>query len=59
MAFEKKDHVVAWGTIFDSDVKGDNVKVVVDVVVDGDCTIPIPLEQRMYKMSQEVGSHIL
>ncbi|TYK04227.1 uncharacterized protein E5676_scaffold24967G00360 [Cucumis melo var. makuwa] len=54
LAFEKKDHVVAWGTIFDSDVKGDNVKVVVDVVVDGDCTIPIPLEQRMYKMSQEM-----
>ncbi|TYK07536.1 uncharacterized protein E5676_scaffold544G00010 [Cucumis melo var. makuwa] len=40
-------------------VEGDNVKVVVDVVVDGDCAIPIPSEQGMYKMSQEVGSHIL
>ncbi|TYJ95717.1 uncharacterized protein E5676_scaffold282G00170 [Cucumis melo var. makuwa] len=47
------------GTIIDSDVEGDNVKVVVDVVVDGDCAIPIPLEQGMYKMPQEVGSHIL
>ncbi|KAL0554291.1 hypothetical protein IC582_008209 [Cucumis melo] len=54
-----KDHVVSWGTIIDSVVEGDNVKVVVDVVVDGDCAIPIPSEQGMYKMSAEVGSHIL
>ncbi|KAA0049585.1 uncharacterized protein E5676_scaffold94G00600 [Cucumis melo var. makuwa] len=59
LAFEMKDHVVAWGTIIDSDVEGDNVKVAVDVVVDGDCAIIIPSEQRMYKMSQEVGLHIL
>ncbi|KAL0533411.1 hypothetical protein IC582_030250 [Cucumis melo] len=55
---ETKDHVVAWGTIIDSDVEGDNVKVAVDVV-DGNCAILIPSEQGMYKMSQEVGSHIL
>ncbi|KAA0036438.1 uncharacterized protein E5676_scaffold360G00980 [Cucumis melo var. makuwa] len=36
LAFETKDHVVTWGTTFDSDVEGDNVKVAVDVVVDGD-----------------------
>uniref|UniRef100_A0A9I9EIE6 Ubiquitin-like protease family profile domain-containing protein n=1 Tax=Cucumis melo TaxID=3656 RepID=A0A9I9EIE6_CUCME len=54
LAFETKDHVIAWGTIFDSDVKGDNVKVAVDVVVDGDCAIPIPSKQGMYKMSQEM-----
>ncbi|KAA0053572.1 uncharacterized protein E5676_scaffold522G00900 [Cucumis melo var. makuwa] len=59
LPFETKDHVVAWGTIIDSDVEGDNVKVAVDVVVDGDCAILIPSEQGMYKMSQEVGSHIL
>ncbi|KAA0035793.1 uncharacterized protein E6C27_scaffold403G00780 [Cucumis melo var. makuwa] len=58
-AFETKDQVVAWGTIIDSDVEGDNVKVAVDVVVDGNCAIPIPSKQGMYKMSQEVGSHIL
>ncbi|KAL4010994.1 hypothetical protein IC575_028036 [Cucumis melo] len=59
LAFEMKDHVVAWGTIIGSDVEGDNVKVVVDVVEDGDCAIPIPSEQWMYKMSQKVSSHIL
>uniref|UniRef100_A0A9I9EG28 DUF8039 domain-containing protein n=1 Tax=Cucumis melo TaxID=3656 RepID=A0A9I9EG28_CUCME len=59
LAFETKDQVVAWGTIIDSDVEGDNVKVAVDVVVDGNCAIPIPSKQGMYKMSQEVGSHIL
>ncbi|KAA0067157.1 transposase [Cucumis melo var. makuwa] len=35
LVFETKDHVVTWGTIIDSDVEGDNVKVAVDVVVDG------------------------
>ncbi|KAA0051130.1 hypothetical protein E5676_scaffold986G00680 [Cucumis melo var. makuwa] len=59
LAFEMKDHVVAWETIIDSDVEGDNVKVAVYVVVDGDCSIPIPSEQGIYKISQEVGSHIL
>ena len=59
MAFETKNHVVAWGTIINLDVESDNVKVVVGVVVDGDCAILIPSEQGMYKMSQEVGSHIL
>ncbi|TYK04901.1 hypothetical protein E5676_scaffold143G001050 [Cucumis melo var. makuwa] len=59
LAFETKDRVVAWGTIIDSNIEGDNVKVAVDVVVDGDCAISIPSEQGMYKMSQEVGSHIL
>ncbi|KAA0043113.1 uncharacterized protein E5676_scaffold78209G00050 [Cucumis melo var. makuwa] len=59
LAFETKDHVFARGTIFDSDVEGDNVKVAIDVVVDGDCAIPIPSNQGMYKMSQEVGLHIL
>ena len=60
LAFEMKDHVVAWGTIFDSDVEGDNVKMAVDVVVEyGDCVIPILTKKGIYKMSQEVGSHIL
>ncbi|KAL0533848.1 hypothetical protein IC582_028119 [Cucumis melo] len=59
LAFETKDHVVAWGTIIGSDVEGDNVKVIVDVVEDGDYAIPIPSEQGMYKMSQKVSSHIL
>uniref|UniRef100_A0A9I9E9C4 Ubiquitin-like protease family profile domain-containing protein n=1 Tax=Cucumis melo TaxID=3656 RepID=A0A9I9E9C4_CUCME len=59
LAFETKDHVIAWGTIIDSDVEGDNVKVAIDVVVDEDCAILIPSEQGMYKISQEVGSHIL
>ncbi|KAL0537101.1 hypothetical protein IC582_026071 [Cucumis melo] len=59
LAFETKDRVVAWGTIIDSNIEGDNVKVAVDVVVDGDCAISIPSEQGTYKMSQKVGSHIL
>ena len=54
LAFETKDHVVAWGTIIDSDVEGDNVKVAVDVVVDGDCAIPIPSEQGMYKYPRKL-----
>ncbi|KAA0061136.1 putative polyprotein [Cucumis melo var. makuwa] len=34
LAFETKDYVVAWGTLFDSNVEGDNVKVAVDTVID-------------------------
>ncbi|KAA0067188.1 uncharacterized protein E5676_scaffold1567G00520 [Cucumis melo var. makuwa] len=59
LAFEMKDHVVAWRTIFDLDIEGDNVKVAADVMVVGDFSIFIPLKQEMYKMSHEVGSHIL
>ncbi|TYK23886.1 hypothetical protein E5676_scaffold419G00640 [Cucumis melo var. makuwa] len=59
LVFEMKDHVIEWGTIFDSDVESGNVKVTVYVVVDGDCAIPIPSKQGMYKIFQEVGSHIL
>ncbi|KAA0047610.1 transposase [Cucumis melo var. makuwa] len=36
------------------DVEGANVKVAVDVVVDGDWAILIPSNQAMYKMSQEL-----
>ncbi|KAA0036820.1 putative serine/threonine-protein kinase nek2 [Cucumis melo var. makuwa] len=42
------------GTIIDSDVEGDNVKVAVDVVVDRDCAIPIPSEQGMYKYPRKL-----
>ena len=35
------------------------MKVAVDVMVDGDWAIPIPTKKGIYKMSQEVGSHIL
>ncbi|KAA0063404.1 transposase [Cucumis melo var. makuwa] len=52
LTFEMKEHVVAWRTIFDSDVEGDNVKVAIDVVVDEDCAILIPTKQGIYKMSQ-------
>ncbi|KAA0035553.1 uncharacterized protein E5676_scaffold455G002100 [Cucumis melo var. makuwa] len=45
------------GTIFYSDVEGDNVKMAVDVVVEyGDCVIPILTKKGIYKMSQEMDS---
>ncbi|KAA0065826.1 hypothetical protein E5676_scaffold546G002260 [Cucumis melo var. makuwa] len=59
LAFETKEHIISWGIIFDSEVEGDNVKVAVDVVMDGDCAIPITTKKGIYKMSQEVASHIL
>ncbi|KAA0038878.1 uncharacterized protein E5676_scaffold2612G00260 [Cucumis melo var. makuwa] len=58
LPFEMKEHVVTWGTIFDSKVEGDNVKVAIDVVVDGDYAISIPTKKGFYKMSQKVGLHI-
>ncbi|KAA0067478.1 hypothetical protein E6C27_scaffold40G001610 [Cucumis melo var. makuwa] len=54
LAFETKERVIAWGTIFYLKVEGHNVKVAGDVVVDGDCAVPIPTKKGIYKMSQEV-----
>ncbi|KAA0043617.1 hypothetical protein E5676_scaffold447G001680 [Cucumis melo var. makuwa] len=51
LAFEMKEHVVAGGIIFYWEVDGDNVKVGVDVVVDGDCVIPTLTKKGIYKMS--------
>ncbi|TYK15330.1 DNA topoisomerase 6 subunit A [Cucumis melo var. makuwa] len=56
LAFETKEHVVAWGTVFNLDIEGDNVKVAVNVMVDGDCAIRIPTKKGIYKMSQEMES---
>ncbi|TYJ95824.1 hypothetical protein E5676_scaffold110G001090 [Cucumis melo var. makuwa] len=51
LIFETKEYVVAWGTIFDSEVDGNNVKVSIDVVVDGDCATPLPTMKGIYKIS--------
>ncbi|KAA0062271.1 uncharacterized protein E6C27_scaffold154G00030 [Cucumis melo var. makuwa] len=54
-----KDNVVGAGTIFDYDMDGDNVKVSVDMVVDGNCFVPIPTREGRTMLSQEVGSQLL
>ena len=59
MAFKTKDNIIGVKTIFDSELDGDNIMVLVDVVVDGDCAILIPTKKGINNMSQEVGSHIL
>ncbi|KAL4018313.1 hypothetical protein IC575_021904 [Cucumis melo] len=38
---------------------GDNVKVSVDMVVDGNCFVPIPTREGRTMLSQEVGSQLL
>ncbi|TYK29865.1 uncharacterized protein E5676_scaffold208G001130 [Cucumis melo var. makuwa] len=56
LAIGTKDNVVGVGTIFDYDIDGDNMKVSVDMVVDGNCFIPVPTREGMTMLSQEVGS---
>ena len=59
MAIRSKTNVIAAGTIFDYDVNSDRVKVSIDVVMDGDCSVPIPTKEEDNILSQEVGSHLL
>ncbi|KAL0556641.1 hypothetical protein IC582_005155 [Cucumis melo] len=59
LAIGTKDNVVGVGTIFDYDMDGDNVKVSVDMVVDGNCFIPIPTREGRTMLSQEVGLQLL
>ena len=59
LVFEMQDNIVAHETIFESEVDSDNMKVSLDVVLDGECVILIPTKKGPKKMSQEVGSHLL
>ncbi|KAA0062871.1 uncharacterized protein E6C27_scaffold5323G00010 [Cucumis melo var. makuwa] len=59
LAIGTKDNVVSAGNIFDYDMDGDNVKVSVDMVVDGKCFVPVPTREGRTMLSQEVGSQFL
>lgn len=59
LAFEMQDNIIAHGTIFESEVGEDNMKVSLDVVLDSECVIPILTKKGLKKMSQEVGSQLL
>ncbi|KAL0556001.1 hypothetical protein IC582_004505 [Cucumis melo] len=59
LAIGTKDNVVGAGTIFDYDMDGDNVKVSVDMVTDGNCFVLVPTREGRTMLSQEVGSQLL
>ncbi|KAL4030847.1 hypothetical protein IC575_009100 [Cucumis melo] len=59
LAIGTKDNVVGARTIFDYYMDGDNVKVSVDMVTDGNCFVPIPTREGRTMLSQEVGSQLL
>ncbi|KAL0544189.1 hypothetical protein IC582_019302 [Cucumis melo] len=51
LAIGTKDNVVSLGTIFDYDIDGDNVKVSVDMVTDGNCFVPVPTREGRIMLS--------
>lgn len=54
------DNIVAVGTIFETDTDDDFVKVSIDLVMDGDCKVPVPSNSEDKNvLSQEIGSHLL
>ncbi|XP_031739282.1 uncharacterized protein LOC105434889 isoform X3 [Cucumis sativus] len=59
LAFETKDTIIAHGTIFDAEGDGENIKVLVDVVLDGQCVILKPKKEGVTKLTHEVGSHLM
>ncbi|KAL0533986.1 hypothetical protein IC582_028263 [Cucumis melo] len=59
LAIRTKDNVVGAKTIFDYDMDGDNIKVSVDMVADGNCFVPVPTREGRTMHSQEVGSQLL
>ncbi|KAA0046954.1 uncharacterized protein E6C27_scaffold230G001320 [Cucumis melo var. makuwa] len=59
LAIGTKDNVVGARTIFDYYMNGDNVKVSVDMVTDGNCFVPVPTREGRTMLSQEVGSQLL
>ncbi|KAL4030039.1 hypothetical protein IC575_008272 [Cucumis melo] len=59
LAIGTKDNVVGVGTIFDYNMDGDNVKVSVDMVTDGNCFVLVPTRVGRTMLSQEVGSQLL
>ncbi|XP_031743710.1 uncharacterized protein LOC116404646 isoform X1 [Cucumis sativus] len=59
LAFETEDTIIAHGTIFDAEGDGENIKVSVDVVLDGQCVIPNPTKEGVTKLTHEVGSHLM
>ncbi|KAA0040643.1 transposase [Cucumis melo var. makuwa] len=59
LAIGTKDNVVGVGTIFDYDMDGDNVKVSVDMVTDGNCFVHVPTREGRTMLSREVGSQLL
>ena len=59
LAFEKEDNIIAHEIIFDDEGDSDNIKVSVDVVLDGECAILIPTKEGVTKMTQEVGSLLM
>ncbi|KAL0537091.1 hypothetical protein IC582_026061 [Cucumis melo] len=47
LAIGTKDNVVDAGTIFDYDMDGDNMKVSVDMVANGNCFVSVPTREGM------------
>ena len=49
LAFETEDTIIAHETIFDAKGDSENIKVSMDVVIDGQCAILIPTKEGVPK----------
>lgn len=59
LAIGSKENIVGAETIFDFEVDVENVKVSIDVVIDGDCSILVPTKKGANILLQEIDSHLL
>ena len=52
------NNIVAIATIFDDNSDGPNVKVLVDLLTEGDFSIPVPMKGKIETFNQTLGNII-
>ena len=52
------DNIVVVATIFDDDVACPNVKVMIDIVMGEDVTIPIPIKGEIETLNQTIRNFV-
>lgn len=50
------NNIVAIETVLDDSNGGPNVKILVDLLIGGDCSLPIPVKGKIETLNQALGN---
>ena len=56
IGYRKINNIVAIATILDDSNGGPNVKILVDLLTGGDCSLPIPVKGKIETLNQALGN---